>query len=71
MASMNLCEWASNSQQEFITLLSQENKASNISNTHKMLGINWNLITDELSVSKPILNMFQLMRSVTSSCINF
>lgn len=37
-ASMNLREWISNSQ-EFMTVLPQEDKVSNISNTHKILGI--------------------------------
>ena len=57
-ASMNLREWASNSQ-EFMAFLPQDDKISNSSSTHKILGINWNLLTDELSVSKPALNKSQ------------
>ena len=54
-ASMNLREWASNSPQ-FMAFLPREDKVTNILSSHKILGINWNLVTDQLSVSKPLSN---------------
>ena len=52
-ASMNLREWASNSQQ-FMAFLPQDDRASNLSGLHKILGFNWNILTDKLSISQPL-----------------
>ena len=57
-ASMNLREWASNSQQ-FMGFIPHEDKASNVSGLYKILGINWNILTDEFSISKPFIHKLQ------------
>ena len=57
-ASINLWEWASNSQQ-FMAFIPHEDKASNVSGLHKILGINWNILTDEFSISKPFIHKLQ------------
>lgn len=49
-ASMNLREWASNSK-EFMDFISQKDQAGKFG--HKVLGINWDLINDTLSVPGP------------------
>ena len=56
-ASMNTREWASNSK-EFMEFLPQQDKADKPENT-KVLGINWNLISDELSVPSPSNSIFE------------
>ena len=72
-ASMNLREWASNSQQ-FMAFIPLEDKASNVSGLCKILGINWNILTDELFISKPLTHKLEHVstkRGVTSSCFDF
>ena len=56
-ASMNMREWASNSK-EFMEFLPQQDKADKPENT-EVLGINWNLISDELSVPSPSDSIFE------------
>ena len=55
-ASMNMREWASNSK-EFMEFLPEQDKAGKLE--HKVLGINWNLISDELSVPSPSDSTFE------------
>ena len=52
-ASMNLREWASNSK-EFMDFVPQEDQAGKFE--HKILGINWDLINDIISVPGPCIN---------------
>ena len=52
-ASMNLREWASNSK-EFMDFLPHKDQAGKFE--HKVLGINWHLTNDTLSVPGPSVN---------------
>ena len=52
-ASMNLREWASNSK-EFMDFVPHEDQAGKLE--HKVLGINWDLINDTISVPGPCIN---------------
>ena len=52
-ASMNLREWASNSQL-FMVFVPHEDRVSELDH-QRILGINWNAMTDELYVSRPLL----------------
>ena len=52
-ASMNLREWASNSK-EFMDFVPHEDQAGKFE--HKVLGINWHLTDDTLSVPGPSIN---------------
>ena len=49
-AAMNIREWASNSKQ-LMDLLPPKDRIVNCE--QKVLGINWNLVGDELSLSRP------------------
>ena len=49
--SMNMREWASNSK-EFMEFIPQHDKAGKPE--QKVLGTNWNLISDKLSVPSPV-----------------
>lgn len=51
-ASMNLREWASNSEQ-FMAFIPVEDRVGKF-DCQKILGINWNAVSDELSASKPL-----------------
>lgn len=50
---MNLREWASNSQ-PFMAFVPHKDRVGELDH-QRILGINWNAVTDELSVSKPVL----------------
>ena len=52
-ASMNLREWASNSQL-FMAFVPHQDRVGELKH-QRVLGINWNAVTDEFSVSKSIL----------------
>ena len=52
-ASMNLREWASNSQL-FMAFVPYQDRVGELKH-QRVLGINWNAVTDEFSVSKSIL----------------
>ena len=59
-AAMNIREWASNSKQ-FMDLLPPKDRTVNCE--QKVLGINWNLVSDELSLSKPSASKLQHVSS--------
>ena len=42
-----------------MAFLPQEERASNVSGLHKILGINWNILTDELLISQPLTHKLQ------------
>jgi len=52
-ASMNLREWASSSQ-PFMAFVPVEDRVTEL-DCQRVLGVNWNAVTDEISVSKPQL----------------
>ena len=53
---MNMREWASN-MKEFMEFIPQHDKAGKPE--QKVLGINWNLISDKLSVPSPSDSKFE------------
>ena len=72
-ASMNLREWASNSQL-FMAFVPHEDRVSELGH-QRILGINWNAMTDQLYVSRPLLQKLpcvQTKREVLKNhCFNF
>ena len=70
-ASVNLREWASNSK-EFIKFVAESDRATRLMN-QKVLGVNWNLVDDTLSIpvssnseAKSILTKREILQHISS-----